>query len=94
MAKQTKSRRSGGMSKAQPRSYSELYGNRETPISSAPKPVSATPSLRKVEEVVSQHGSDTVNWASEYGNVLGDVRQLLIISAALFALMIVLGYVI
>lgn len=93
MAKQTKSRRPAGMSKAQPRSYSELYGNRETPATSAPKPASATPSRRKVEEVVSQRGSGTVNWASEYGNVLGDVRQLLIISAALFALMIVLGYV-
>jgi hypothetical protein len=93
MAKQTKSRRRSGMSTAQPRSYSELYGNRETPMSSAPAQTPATPSRRKAEEVAPQRGSDTVNWASEYGNVLGDVRQLLIISAALFALMIVLGYV-
>lgn len=93
MAKQTKSRRRSGISKAQPRSYSELYGNRETPTSPAPKQAQATPSRRKAEEVAPQRGSDTVNWASEYGTVLGDVRQLLIISAALFALMIVLGYV-
>lgn len=92
MAKQTKSRRRSGISKAQPRSYSELYGNRETPTSPTPK--QATPTRRKAEEVAPQRGSDTVNWTSEYGTVLGDVRQLLIISAALFALMIVLGYVI
>lgn len=91
MAKQTKSRRRSGMSKAQPRSYSELYGNRETPMSSAP--AAPTPSRRKAEEVSLQRGSDTVNWSSEYSNVLGDVRQLLIISVALFALMIVLGIV-
>ncbi len=93
MAKQTKSRRGSGKSKAQPRSYSELYGNRETPTASAPKQAPATPSRRNVAEAAPQRGSDTVNWSSEYGNVLGDVRQLLIISAALFALMIVLGYV-
>lgn len=80
------------MSKAQPRSYSELYGNRETPISSATAATKAAPSIRKTEEVAPQRGSDTVNWKGEYGQVLGDVRQLLIISAALFALMIVLGY--
>jgi len=93
MAKQTKSRRSAGMSKTQPRSYSELYGNRDTRV--APSAAAATPTRRKAqaEEVALKRGSDTVDWKNEYSSVLGDVRQLLIISAALFALMIVLGYV-
>ena len=91
MAKQTKSRRALGMSKAQPRSYAELYGNRETPITSAQ--AVTTPSRRKAEEVAPQRGSDSVYWKSEYSQVFGDIRQLLVISAALFALMIALGYV-
>ena len=94
MAKQTTSRRAAGMSKAQPRSYSELYGNRDTRIASpAPTATPARPK-KQTEETVILCGSDTVNWTNEYSNVLGDIRQLLVISAALFALMIVLGYVI
>lgn len=92
MATQTKGRRSGGMSKAQPRSYSELYGNRETPMSSAPAHAPATPARRKDEEVAPQRGSDSVDWKGEYSQVFGDVRRLLVMSALLFALMIVLGY--
>ncbi|RLT41236.1 MAG: hypothetical protein DWI57_07270 [Chloroflexi bacterium] len=80
------------MSKAQPRSYSELYGNRETPISSAQTQAPATPFGRKTDEVAPQRGSDSVDWKGEYSQVFGDVRQLLVISALLFALMIVLGY--
>ena len=93
MTKQTKSRRAPGMSKAQPRSYSELYGNRETPMSSNPAQSTAVSARRKVEEVAPPRGSDSVNWKSEYSQVFGDIRQLLVISALLFALMIVLGYV-
>lgn len=93
MAKQSKSRRAAGMSKAQPRSYSELYGNRDTRIASPAPTATPARAKRQTEATAVQRGSDTVNWASEYSNVLGDVRQLLFISAALFALMIVLGYV-
>ena len=97
MAKQTKSRRPAGMSKAQPRSYSELYGNRDTRIASpSAATTTATPARPKkqTEETAPQRGSDTVDWTKEYSQNLGDVRQLLVISAALFALMVVLGYVI
>ncbi|MFZ1753302.1 MAG: hypothetical protein WBO46_12190 [Caldilineaceae bacterium] len=91
MAKQTKSRRQAGKSKAQPRSYSELYGNR-TPSAPAPT-AAATSTRRKAEETAPKRGSDTVDWSTEYAQVFGDIRQLLIISAALFALMVVLGFV-
>ncbi|HRJ43148.1 MAG: hypothetical protein KJZ86_21790 [Caldilineaceae bacterium] len=94
MAKQTKNRRAS-MSKAQPRSYSELYGNRETPSGpSAASVTPAAPARRKVEEVAPRRSADTVDWKNEYSKVLGDVRQLLVISAALFVLMVVLGFII
>jgi len=93
MAQETKSRRKVGLSKAQPRSYSELYGAKpvglEAPI--------ATPTRRpksETEDTPLQRGSDSVDWKNEYKQVFGDLRQLLGISALLFALMIVLGFVI
>lgn len=95
MAKQTKSRRQAGMSKAQPRSYSELYGNRPAATATPVATPAGTPARpqKQAEAVSPQRGSDTVNWKNEYSQVLGDVRQLLFISAALFALMIALGFV-
>ena len=92
MAQPTKNRRQAGLSKAQPRSYSELYGTRAAGVDT---PVSAAPARQKSrgEEMIPQRGSDTVDWKNEYGQVFGDVRQLLVISALLFALMIVLGFV-
>lgn len=92
MAKQTKGRRQSGMSKAQPRSYSELYGNRDVP--SAPAPAAASDRAKsRVEEAAPKRGSDSVDWRGEYSRVFGDIRRLLVISALLFGAMIVLGYV-
>lgn len=93
MAKQTKSRRQSGMSKAQPRSYSELYGNRDVPSGVAPAAAPARANSR-VEEAAPKRGSDSVDWHGEYSRVFGDIRQLLVISALLFGAMVVLGYVI
>ena len=92
MAQQTKNRRQAGLSNAQPRSYSELYGTR---AAGADTPVSAASPRQKSrsEEVIPQRDSDTVDWKNEYSQVFGDVRQLLVISALLFTLMIVLGFV-
>ena len=53
----------------------------------------AKPAQPKTEEKVARPSSDSVNWAGEYGQVFGDLRQLLMISAVLFVLMIVLGFV-
>lgn len=92
--KQTKSRRTAGLSKAQPRSYSELYGTRAVGSDAS---VAATPARRQKaqnEEVIPQRDSSTVDWKNEYRQVFGDLRQLLVISALLFGLMIVLGFVI
>ncbi len=91
MAKQTKNRRPAGMSNAQPRSYSELYGTRDARSTTAV----AAPVRRKTqaEEPTPQRGSDTVDWKNEYDHIFGDLRQLLIISVLLFALMVVLGFV-
>ncbi len=93
MAKQTKSRRPAGKSNAQPRSYSELYGNRDTRIGTAATPATTTRRKAQVEEAAPKRSVDKVDWKTEYSQVLGDVRQLLLISAALFALMVILGFV-
>lgn len=92
MAQEMKDRRKVGLSKAQPRSYSELYGAK--PVGSE-APV-ATPTRRpkpETENATPQRGSDSVDWKNEYKQVFGDLRQLLGISALLFALMVVLGFV-
>jgi hypothetical protein len=39
-----------------------------------------------------QRSSDEVDWKAEYGFVFKDLRHLLIISAALFAAIIVIGF--
>jgi len=80
------------MSKAQPRSYSELYGSQKTRTAA---PAKATPAraAAPAKAAPAKRGSDTVDWRGEYSQVFGDLRQLLIITAALFVLMIILGLV-
>lgn len=38
--------------------------------------------------------ADTVDWRSEYGQVFADLRQLLVISVVLVAVMVGLGFII
>ena len=94
MARRSRRRRSSP-SKANPRSYSNLRARREheqepiTPAQSRtermasdppPPPASAAPR------------PDQANWKTEYSRVFSDLKQLLIVSVALFALMLVVGF--
>lgn len=64
-----------------PRSYSEMYKR----DARAPKPVANAATVApQVEEI---------DWNKEYGYVIADLRRLLIVSAILFAIIIVAGFV-
>ena len=87
----SKSRRSRrtNVSSAKPRSYSELLKQEQqnaTSVVAAPKP-EPTPAP-------APRSADAVDWQGEYGTVIADLRQLLVISAALFVLMLALGFII
>jgi hypothetical protein len=84
--KTAKKQRRGSVSSAKPRSYSELIRAEKNIAQQAEAPVEsneAAPVPRRFR---------SINWHAEYGDVLSDLRQLLIISALLFVAMIVLGY--
>lgn len=78
--KRSRARRS--VSAGQPRSYSELYRS----------PASAQPATNQPANVVAVKTAETVDWANEYGYVITDLRRLLIVSAVLFGLIILAGF--
>lgn len=75
------------VSNARPRSYSELYKNDK---SSAPQVYNAPAQNVTSREVAAP--SSVVNWREEYDHVVRDLRTLLIVSAALFGIIIVTGF--
>lgn len=91
MAKNTKGtrQRRSKIETGNPRSYSELIkSERESaaPVKeSLPEPATTTKPATTAAR--------SINWGDEYAQVFADLRQLLIISAALIVLMIVLGFV-
>jgi hypothetical protein len=66
-------------SSGRPRSYSELY-KRDASV-----PTTSVDATAAVIQV------DTIDWNKEYGYVFADLRRLLIVSAILFAIIIVAG---
>jgi len=93
MARRSRRRRHSP-SKANPRSFSELRANREhedvpTPATRVQnEPKASEPSGRSAP---SQAGRGQADWIVEYSRVFSDLKQLLIVSVALFALMLVVG---
>lgn len=93
MARRSRRRRHSP-SKANPRSFSELRANRgqedvSTPAARAQsEPNTSEPSVRSAPV---QAGKGQADWNVEYGRVFSDLKQLLIVSVALFALMLVVG---
>ncbi|NJN84393.1 MAG: hypothetical protein HC802_20350 [Caldilineaceae bacterium] len=88
-------KKSGG----RPRSYSEVYKSSDAKTSpgNGSKPVaSANSASEAVESSVAggKKGSDSVDWQGEYGYVVKDLRKLLIVSGALFVVIIGIGLVI
>lgn len=93
MARRSRRRRHSP-SKANPRSFSELRAGRErveeTSAASQPASEPAAPD----QPSVAAQGRSTkgqVDWNVEYGRVFSDLKQLLIVSAALFVLMLLVG---
>ncbi|MDE0197138.1 MAG: hypothetical protein OXK78_03025 [Caldilineaceae bacterium] len=93
MARRSRRRRHSP-SKANPRSFSELRANRDQDDSRAPAaPAQNEPkaSERPDRPVSGQSSRIQADWSVEYGRVFSDLKQLLIVSAALFAVMLVVG---
>lgn len=89
-----KRRRRHSPSKANPRSFSELRANRdqdEITAPTAPVQDGPEPTAGPVQTAPSQARKTQADWNVEYGRVFSDLKQLLIVSAALFAVMLVVG---
>lgn len=81
--KRTASKRPSA-NQGQPRSYSEMYKGetaRPQAIPTANRPAPVAPVA-----------VESADWGTEYQHVLGDLRLLLIVSAVLFAIIIVTGF--
>jgi len=93
MARRSRRRRHSP-SKANPRSFSELRAGRERveETAAASQPVSE-PAAPDQPSPAAQGRSAKVqlDWNVEYGRVFSDLKQLLIVSAALFVLMLLVG---
>lgn len=86
--KKTNTSRKQSISSARPRSYSDLYKDDK---SRAPQVYTApTPNVTSAPELNTAAAS--VNWREEYAHVVRDVRTLLIVSVALFAIIIITGF--
>ncbi|MCS6827893.1 MAG: hypothetical protein NZ553_14875 [Caldilinea sp.] len=80
-----------GKSAANPSNYSQLYKQSEQNLLQASvRAVEAAP--RASSSSVAQRLSEEVDWRTEYGFVFADLRRLLIISVALFAAIILIGF--
>lgn len=77
-----------GISSAQPRSYSELYKDDK---SRATQTYNASAKKTAVVQEVAAP-APVVNWREEYSHVIRDVRTLLLVSAVLFAIIIIIGF--
>ena len=93
MARRSRRRRHSP-SKANPRSFSELRANRdqeEDATPAAPSPREPETPDRPTQSAQSPSGKVQTDWNVEYGRVFSDLKQLLIVSAVLFVLMLVVG---
>jgi len=88
-------RRRSSPSRANPRSYSglrpraELDQGQPEPSRSEPGPAVEGP---PPQPAPSGAGKAQADWKNEYSRVFSDLRQLLVVSVALFALMLVVGF--
>ena len=89
-----KRRRRHSPSKANPRSYGELRARME-PEQGQAAAAQTRPAQDNLDtpspSSTGQTGKKEADWKVEYGRVFSDLKQLLIVSVALFALMLVVG---
>ncbi len=88
-------RRRSSPSKANPRSYSGLRQVTEVahdpvvPSQSGAGPAAPEP---PAEPASARTGKGQADWKTEYSRVFSDLKQLLVVSVALFAVMLVVGF--
>ena len=90
-----KRRRRPSPSKANPRSYGELRARVEPeqgPAAEAQTRLAQDSVDTPSRSSASQTGKKEADWKVEYGRVFSDLKQLLVVSVALFALMLVVGF--
>lgn len=93
MARRSRRRRHSP-SKANPRSFSELRASgaqEDSPPQAAPTQAEQRASERPGQSSSSQAKRAQVDWNQEYSRVFSDLKQLLIVSVALFVVMLVVG---
>ncbi len=94
MARRSRRRRHSPSS-ANPRSFGELRSQRgeqeQILISSAQAQTGPANEERAPQPAPSLSGKDQADWKVEYSRVFSDLKQLLIVSVALFVLMLVVG---
>ena len=89
MATEKKSSRSKNKrSRSNPRSYSSLYKDDRAAVPQE----NADAEQAAATDPVGPKDSDTVDWKTEYAYVVKDLRQLAIVSAVLFAVIIGIGF--
>lgn len=86
--KKTSITKKQGMSSASPRSYSALYKDDKTRsvqvYSTTSKKIGSTDDVRSAAPII--------NWRDEYAHIMRDLRRLLLVSAALFGIIIITGF--
>lgn len=87
-----KNRKKQNLTNANPRNYSELYKDDKSTITQSTATKTSAKGSTSVTDSVK--GTDSVDWKSEYTYVGKDLRQLLIVSVVLFALVIGIGMLI
>ena len=88
-------RRRHSPSKANPRSYGELRSQGGEQEQDSTSPAQARTGPAKAEQAPqpapSLSGKDPADWKVEYSRVFSDLKHLLIVSVALFVVMLVVG---
>ena len=90
-------RRRSTPSRANPRSYSglrpgtEVKHDQAAPSQAGAGPAAAEPQPQP-SPAVAVAGTNQADWKVEYSRVFSDLKQLLVVSVALFAVMLVVGF--
>lgn len=87
MAVNKPNRPTRGKSAGNPSNYSQLYKQSEQNVLQSTATVAAP-----VQPTAESRTSAQVDWSAEYGYVFKDLRYLLIVSFALFAAIVVIGF--
>lgn len=83
--KRTSKRQS--ISSGRPRSYGDMYKNETTR-----QPTTNTAVTASRSTATAAQAAENIDWRTEYSHVIRDLKTLLLVSAVLFAVIIVAGF--